>query len=102
MPPASRRLEALPNTVSSSSFDPDQFFDAWDETCLPRDNDLRGAITRAFKLPEQDDYVYHAMASVNLAQVQKAISYGGKGGLHAWYVDDQGTEVCQLLRLRDS
>ncbi|KAL9064450.1 MAG: hypothetical protein Q9157_007828, partial [Trypethelium eluteriae] len=78
-------------TVGSSSFDPDAFLEAWKIGRIgpPKDNDLRTAITEAFGLKENDDYVYHAIASVTLAQVQQAINAGGANGLHAWYRDEQ-------------
>jgi hypothetical protein len=56
-------------------------------------NDLRTAVVQAFGLGKNDDYVYHATASVNLAQVQLAIDYGDANGMHAWYRDDVGHQV---------
>ena len=46
-----------------------------------------------FNLPEDDNYVYHAIASVTLAQVQVAIDHGAVSGLHAWYFDREGRPV---------
>lgn len=83
-----------PYCEGAASFDPDEFFDSWTAESLPRGNDFRGAITAAFKLRPDDDYVYRAeAAAVTLAQVQHAIGFGGRNGLHAWYVDDDGNEV---------
>jgi hypothetical protein len=82
-----------PHTIGASSFDPDQFFDNWNDDCLPKDDHLQGAIIQAFKLKPTDDYVYHAIASVTLNQVQTAINHGGTHGLHAWYRDENGEQV---------
>ena len=85
-------------TVKSTSFDPAQFLDIWSQRSsqlLPRENDFRTSIIHAFGLKETDDYVYHAIASVTLAQVQHVISRGpGENGmLHAWYRDLNGKQV---------
>lgn len=93
MPPK----QPQPFTEGSSSFDSDAFFSAWNEECLPQNNDLRTCIIKSFNLPANDAYVYHAMGSATLAQVQKAIQFGGQGGLHAWYRDDEGKEVSKLV-----
>ena len=60
---------------------------------LPKENDLRSSIIAAFNLSSNDSYVYHAIASVTLAQVQEAIAVGGEHELHAWYLDDSGEPV---------
>lgn len=60
-------------------------------------NDLRKAITTAFNLDENDHYVYHAIASVTLEQVQQVIDAGGANGLHKWYVDAEGKPVRQVV-----
>lgn len=88
MPPHSS-----PHTVGSPAFDPDAFFDAWDQSSVPQDNDFRTAIIKAFNLKSNDDYVYHAIASVTLAQVQHAINHGAQAGLNAWYRDAEGRQV---------
>lgn len=85
-------------TVKSAAFDPVRFFHKWPEQhsgFLPKDDDLRTFIIQAFGLHESDDYVYHAVASVTLAQVQHAINRGaGENGLlHAWYRDAEGKQV---------
>lgn len=80
-------------TNGSSHFDPDAFFQLWmKDPCalLPQNNDLRSSIISAFNLAESDNYVYHAIASVTLAQVQGSIEHGGERGLHAWYPDASG------------
>ncbi|KAI9686824.1 MAG: hypothetical protein M1820_010544 [Bogoriella megaspora] len=89
MPPP----QAIPaRTIGSASFDPESFTEAWKEGQYgpPTDNDLRGAIIKAFGLKETDEYVYHAIASVTLSQVQVAINHGSEGGLHAWYKEEDG------------
>ncbi|KAF1811588.1 hypothetical protein P152DRAFT_60687 [Eremomyces bilateralis CBS 781.70] len=78
------------STVGSRNFDPDAFFDRWTSSALPVGNDLRSAIIKAFGLPADDSYVYHAVASVTLAQVQSAINAGRQHGLHAWYIEKSG------------
>lgn len=82
-------------TEGSPSFDADALFEAWDngQPPLPKDNDLRSSIIATFNLPTGDNYVYHATASVTLAQVQSAIEHGGGSGLHAWYLDSEGKPV---------
>ncbi|EPS42967.1 hypothetical protein H072_3081 [Dactylellina haptotyla CBS 200.50] len=88
MPPA---LKAV--TTGSAAFTPDSFFSAWTDERqkdpVPN-NDLRSAIIRAFELKPDDAYVYHAIASVTLQQVQTAVAQGGDRGLHAWYRDEKG------------
>lgn len=82
-------------TEGSSQFEPDSLFAAWEfgQKTLPNDNDLRSSIISTFNLPPNDDYIYHATASVTLSQVQTAINHGGDSGLHAWYLDDEGNPV---------
>lgn len=46
-----------------------------------------------FKLPVADKYVYRAVTSVLLPQVQHAVSMGGVNGLYAWYRDLSGQPV---------
>src|ERR1700760_3369391 len=84
-------------TEGSKSFEPDRFFDSWDLELVPQDNDFRKFIISAFDLPNNDDYTYHAMASVQLAQVQSAIDAAGMNGMHAWYRDRNGTAVRSTL-----
>ncbi|EGX95070.1 hypothetical protein CCM_03342 [Cordyceps militaris CM01] len=52
---------------------------------LLKNDDLLGACRTLFKLPDNDDYVYHASASVSLARVQHIVQLGGVNGLHNWY-----------------
>lgn len=79
----------------SSRFEPDTLFEAWskDHKHLPENDDFKSSIITTFNLPHNDSYVYHATASVTLSQVQEAINHGGKAGLHAWYLDDEGRPV---------
>lgn len=88
-----------PYTEGSSSFEPDEVFsedikspDSVLNRCL-KINGLWPAITYLFNLPEDDEYVYHATASVTLEQVQKAIIAGNAYGLHDWYLDADGKPV---------
>ncbi|KAH6647097.1 hypothetical protein BKA67DRAFT_663443 [Truncatella angustata] len=48
-------------------------------------DDLISAVAESFSLPPRDSYVYHAIVSVTLAQVQHVIGLGAANGLHAWY-----------------
>ncbi|KAF3181210.1 hypothetical protein TWF225_006757 [Orbilia oligospora] len=88
MPPAPKAV-----TTGSSTFTPDLFFEAWSDERqkdpVPN-HDLQSAIIQAFGLKPSDNYVYHAIASVTLQQVQNAILQGGSKGLHAWYRDEKG------------
>ncbi|TEA12809.1 hypothetical protein C8034_v005614 [Colletotrichum sidae] len=57
---------------------------------LAKDN-LYSAVNLSFNIdPKRDTYVYHAIASVRLVQVQGIVNMGGENGLHAWYRDDDG------------
>jgi hypothetical protein len=86
-----------PSTVGAESFDPDDLFQ--DEQKLKEanshlaNNDLRSAVIAFFALPATDDYVYHAISSVTLAQVQQAVQQGGQHGLHDWYKDVDSKSV---------
>lgn len=82
-------------TEGSSFFGADALFEAWDNGHCPvaHHNDFRSSIITTFSLPKDDSYVYHAAASVTLAQVQVAIDHGAESGLHAWYLDSEGTPV---------
>ena len=62
-------------------------------------NDLGSAIIKGFNLPEDDSYIYHAIASVTLSQVQAAIDAGTAHGLCDWYLDLNGTSVHSLSYL---
>ncbi|KAL8711479.1 MAG: hypothetical protein Q9220_004137 [cf. Caloplaca sp. 1 TL-2023] len=77
-------------TTGSTHFSPEAFFDAWTASLLPQNHDLRSSIITAFDLAKSDNYVYHAIASVTLAQVQEAVEHGGEHGLHAWYPEESG------------
>lgn len=81
-------------TVGSSNFDPEIVIN--DQSLIDeihnslKANDLKTAIHKAFSIPETDSYVYHANVSINLSQVQKAVSAGPAHGLHDWYLDEFG------------
>ncbi|KAI5255260.1 hypothetical protein E4T42_01916 [Aureobasidium subglaciale] len=88
-------MPAIPDraqTEDSSSFSPDAYFEAWEkgEITAPYDNDFRKFILTTFGLSEDDTYTYAAVAEVTLLQAQTYVEYGGQGGLHAWYRDDEG------------
>jgi hypothetical protein len=51
------------------------------------ENDLESAIKTYFGLAQDDKYVYHAITSVTLAQVQRVVNLGSANGLHDWYRD---------------
>ncbi|KAI1392310.1 uncharacterized protein F4822DRAFT_124578 [Hypoxylon trugodes] len=51
-------------------------------------DDLQSAIIASFGLPtppRRDPYVYHAIVSVTLPEVQHVVSLGRQNGLHDWY-----------------
>lgn len=95
--------QGRPRTKGASHFEPDIIFDSWNkgQKYLPEDDDLRSSIIATFNLPYNDSYVYHAIASVTLSQVQEAINHGGKAGLHAWYMDDEGKPVRRSHQYRE-
>jgi hypothetical protein len=89
-----------PFTEGSASFDPDKFLDPDDPMSgiaaarpFLEQNDFRQAILAAFQLPQGDKYTYHAVASVNLDQVQSAVNAGSANGLHSWYFSADGTLI---------
>ena len=88
-------FHGLTTTDEDSALQPDNLFDTWskDRKSLPENDDFKSSIISTFKLPYNDSYVYRATASVTLSQVQQAINHGGKAGLHAWYLDDEGKPV---------
>jgi len=83
--------------VGSPTFEPDQAIadTATHEKALEalRANDFETAITTWFRIPEGDDFVYHATSSVKLALVQHAVGLGRANGLHGWYWSDRGEVV---------
>jgi hypothetical protein len=91
-----------PFTIASKTFDPQTLFQ--DEAKLKaandhlQKNDLRSAVTALFALAGNDSYVYHAVASVSLAQVQQAVLQGDHHGLHDWYKDEDGKPVSPISR----
>ncbi|KAK0655848.1 hypothetical protein B0T16DRAFT_364570 [Cercophora newfieldiana] len=61
-----------------------------------KENDIDTAIRTWFHIPKDDAYVYHAIASVTLAQVQAMVRLGDKNGLHNWYEgcrNDEGEKL---------
>lgn len=98
----SRLSKSKANTIGSANFDAEQFLATWDAKSIPQNNDLRTAIVKAFRLKQTDDYVYHAIASVTLLQVQVAIDHGDLNGMHAWYRDGNGQQVVPTLVITSS
>ncbi|KAK4192543.1 hypothetical protein QBC35DRAFT_424201 [Podospora australis] len=49
------------------------------------------AIRIRFGIGAADGYVYHAVASVTLSQVQRAVAVGRAHGMHDWYEDFETT-----------
>lgn len=93
------QIPQVASTQGSSSFDPDAFFEAWAQETLtpPYDNDFRKFIIKAFGLRPDDSFVYRAVAEVTLLQAQTYLEFGGQGGLHGWYLDEEGKQVsCDL------
>jgi hypothetical protein len=80
-------------TIGTAGFEPNEWLDAWNSSKAPSNNDFGSAIRIAFGLKPKDDYVYHAIASVTLAQVQAAIDHGDANGMHAWYRDEGEAQV---------
>lgn len=80
-----------PPCVGAPSFNPnvaitDAHTEAYAQALLLLDkNDFAGAIRAYFGIAPTDTYVYHAITSVTLPQVQHVVDLGGKNGLHAWY-----------------
>lgn len=78
-----------PSCVGSSSFTPSALTgdpELRKETlALLEHDDFAGAIRLAFGIPADDTYVYHAITSVTLPQVQHVVGLGAANGLHAWY-----------------
>lgn len=84
--------------IGSSTFDP--AIAIHDAPTLDRalralhdDDDLAGAVRIYFGIPEEDAFVYHAMASFTLEQAQVVVREGRGGG---WYDFWVGEEVCTL------
>ena len=82
-------------TKGASLFNPDGILEAWSkfQKRTPENDDFKSSIISVFNLPHNDNYVYHAVASVTLSQVQEAINHGAKFGLHNWYLTDKGDPV---------
>lgn len=87
-----------PSCVGAPAFDPTtrvQDPDARAQALgfLSEKNDVAAAVRAYFQLPAHDTYLYRAVATVTLAQVQHVVSLGGVNGLHAWYAapDDENS-----------
>ncbi|KAF2842614.1 hypothetical protein M501DRAFT_993343 [Patellaria atrata CBS 101060] len=80
-------------TQGATSFQADAFFSNWSDDYVPKNNDLRASILKAFNLKSQDAFIYHAHSSVTLEQAQRALDFGRTNGLLAWYRDEDGNEI---------
>ena len=93
----SRPARVPARCVGSPSFSPDEIIANQDKHQKAREhlaqNNLYEASRALLGFPAQDSYVYHATASVKLAEVQKVVNFGGVNGLHAWYRNEDGTPV---------
>ncbi|KAG8529736.1 uncharacterized protein KY384_005217 [Bacidia gigantensis] len=73
-----------PYATGSKGFDPDDFLAQWPKKAQALSkHDFRSSIIDNFNLPHNDSYVYHAIASVTLSQVQEATNHGREANLHA-------------------
>ena len=83
--------------VGSPSFQPQQLIEDANRQSKAQqhlaNDELRAASRVLLSLPDPDAYVYHAMTSVKLAEVQRIVSMGGVNGLHGWYRAEDGTPV---------
>lgn len=106
--PTRRRMSRAPGRpracVGNPSFRP---LDAVKDTArqeqalqLLSRNDFAGASRVLLGLPEHDEYIYHATASVSLAETQQAVDLGGVNGLHTWYRAEDGSPVSAGDRVR--
>lgn len=84
-----KRPSQHPSCVGAPSFDPSALVrdaDTRSKTiALLDEDDFAGAIRTYFNIPVSDTYVYHAITSVTLPQVQHVVKLGAANGLHAWY-----------------
>lgn len=84
--------------AESEGFDPEELIQDTHRLQQARDfltdkSHLYNATRVMFNLPERDKYVYHAVVSVSLSQVQGVVGLGGVNNLHKWYLDAPNTEV---------
>ena len=91
------RARRFVHCVDSPKFKPEDLIE--DPERLKKANelllkdDLYNSSRVIFDLPEVDQYTYHAMVSVKLAQVQRIVELGDEKGLHDWYHNEDGTSV---------
>jgi len=89
------RARRFVHCVDSPKFKPEDLIE--DPERLKKANelllkdDLYNSSRVIFDLPEVDQYTYHAMVSVKLAQVQRIVELGDEKGLHDWYHNEDGT-----------
>lgn len=88
-------------TIGSKKFTPDNFSEQWQKLYQSTttfiddtwEDGFRDSIIGAFDLPQEDDFVYHAVMSVTLADVQGAVNAGLAKPLCVWYRDEKGDSV---------
>lgn len=88
--PAMAQKASTPGCVGAAGFDPaasvrDPGLRTATLALLDDQDDFAGAISTYFRIPASDNYVYHAITSVTLPQVQHIVRLGGANRLHAWY-----------------
>lgn len=79
-----------PHCVGNPNFDPSKAFADIENhekalKALNEDDDFDKAIRTWFGIPDGDEYVYHAAASVTLRQAQRAVEVAREKGLCLWY-----------------
>ncbi|KAF2762351.1 hypothetical protein EJ05DRAFT_473259 [Pseudovirgaria hyperparasitica] len=92
---ASTKRRITPKCEGSYRFDPDLFFEQWNDKSSPQHSgDFRNSIIRSFGLKPDDSYQYHAeIAVVTLKDAQQVVDFGEVGGLHSWYLDEKEKEL---------
>lgn len=90
-----------PITTHSTSFTPETFLEHWaahPALTHPPSISFRGAVNKAFDLEENDGYIYHAILSVTLAQVQHTIDRVDADStlLFPWYRKEDGQDVSSI------
>jgi hypothetical protein len=86
-------------TGSVEKFNPDAFVRTWASSPFIPNAKLsfEDCIRKAFLLPEDDSYEYHALGTTTLNITQRAIRAKRAAGLHGWYKDDHGQVVSHIL-----
>lgn len=87
---AMAQKSSTPGCVGAPGFDPatsvrDLDLRTTTLALLDDQNDFAAAIRTYFRIPASDNYVYHAITSVTLPQVQHVVRLGRANRLHDWY-----------------